>query len=153
MSQPDVSDYRLAPLLVARIVGTYLVLLALVMFTATALVAVAGWPADLLVLLLVAGVAGMFAVGWWLRSRAYVVRLDADGYRVGLVRGAGVRSARWADVTEAVTTRPRGAPCLELQLRAGGSSVIPAGAMAADRDDFVREVQQRLQHGHGLRRL
>ncbi|MDQ4051261.1 MAG: hypothetical protein M3237_00995, partial [Actinomycetota bacterium] len=151
MTSPDVSDYRLAPMVVARIMGSYLVALALLMFVATAVVAVADWPADLLVVLLAVGVAGMVALAWWLRTHAYVVRFEAEGYRIGLVRGAGVREARWRDVTDAAATSVRGAPCLELRLRAGGSSVIPVSAMAVDGDDFVRDLRARLQHGHGLR--
>ena len=153
MSPSDVADYRLAPLLVARLVGSYLVVLAVLMFAATALVAVADWPGDLLTALLGLGVIGMFAVAWWLRNRAYVVRFDADGYRVGLVRGVGVREARWAEVTDAGATTPRGAPCLELRLRAGGSTVLPMRALAVDSEVFVRELRARLQRGHGLRPL
>ena len=153
MSLSDVSVHRLAPLLVARLVGSYLVVLAVLMFAATALVAVADWPGDLLTALLGLGVIGMFAFAWWLRNRAYVVRFDADGYRVGLVRGVGVRGARWAEVTDAGATSPRGAPCLELRLRAGGSTVLPMRAMAGDSEEFVRELRARLQRGHGLRPL
>ncbi len=153
MSQPDVSEFRLAPLLVARLVGTYVVGLALLMFAATALVAVADWPGDLLAALLGVGLIGMFGLGWWLRSRAYVVRFEVDGYRIGLVRGAGVRRASWAEVTDAGATAPGGAPCLELRLRDGGSTVVPMGALAVDREVFVRELRGRLQRGHGLRPL
>jgi hypothetical protein len=153
MSQADVSDYRLAPLLVARIIGSYLVALAVLMFAATAVVAVADWPGDVLTVLLGSGVVGMFGLGWWLRNRAYVIRFEADGYQVGLVHGAGVRRARWADVTDAGATSPGGAPCLELRLRAGGSTVVPMKALEADREDFVRELRARLQRGHGLRPL
>jgi hypothetical protein len=153
MTQPDVSDYRLAPLVVARIVGSALVLLALLMFVATGVVALADWPADLLVVLLGAGAAGVLVLAWWLRTRAYVVRFGAEGYRLGLVRGAGTRRARWDDVTDAGATSVRGAPCLELRLRGGGTSVIPMSAMAVDGDDFVRELRERLQRGHGLRPL
>ncbi len=153
MSQPDVSAYRLAPLLVARIVGSYLVGLALLMFAATALVAVADWPGDLLTILLGFGVVGMFGLGWWLRNRAYVVRFEADGYRVGLVRGAGVKQARWADVKDAGATSPGGAPCIELRLHDGGSTVVPMKALEADREDFVSDLRARLQHGHGLQPL
>jgi hypothetical protein len=148
-----VSDYRLAPMLVARMVGSYLVALAVLMFAATALVAVAGWPGDVLTILLGLGVVGMFVLGWWLRNRAYVIRFEADGYRVGLVRGAGVRRARWADVTDAGATSPGGVAHLELRLREGGSTVLPMSALEVDREDFVRDLQAWLQRGHGLRPL
>ena len=153
MTQPEVFDYRLAPLVVARIVGSYLVGLALLVFVATVVVAAADWPADLLVVLLGVGVLGLLALGWWLRARAYVVRFEADGYRVGVVRGAGVREARWTEVTDAAATSVGGAPCLELRLRDGGSSVIPVAALAVDREKFVRDLRERLQRGHGLRPL
>ncbi len=153
MSESAVSDYRLAPLLVARMVGSYLVALALLLFAVTALVAVADLPGDLLTALLGLGVIGMFVLAWWLRTRAYVIRFEADGYRVGLVRGAGVREAKWAEVTDAGATSVRGAPCLELRLREGGSTVLPVAALEVDRDEFVRELRSRLQRGHGLRPL
>lgn len=153
MSQPDVSEFRLAPLRVARIVGTYLVGLALLMFAATALVTIADWPGDLLAGLLGLGLIGMFGLGWWLRNRAYVVRFEVDGYRIGLVRGAGARQACWAEVTDAGATSPGGAPCVELRLRDGGSTVVPMDALAVDREVFVRELRARLQQGHGLRPL
>jgi hypothetical protein len=153
MSQPDVSDYRLAPIVVARIVGSSLVALAVLMFAATTVVAIADWSADLLMVLLGVGATAMVALAWWLRTRAYVVRFGADGYRVGLVRGAGVRQASWQDVTDATATSIRGARCLELQLRTGGVTVIPVAALAVDGDDFVRDLRQRLQRGHGLRPL
>ncbi len=35
-----------------------------------------------------------------------VVHLDESGYRVALVRGAGVKEARWSDVEDAVTASP-----------------------------------------------
>jgi hypothetical protein len=153
MTAPDVFDYRLAPLVVARIVGSYLVGLALLVFVATVAVAAAGWSGDVLVVLLAAGVVGLVILVWWLRTRAYVVRFDADGYRLGLVRGAGVRQARWTEVTDAGATTAGGAPCVELRLREGGSTVIPVAAVAIDRDEFVRELREWLQRGHGLRPL
>ena len=41
-------------------------------------------------LVVLLGVVGCVALGWWLRSRAWVLRCTDDGYRVRLVRGAGV---------------------------------------------------------------
>ena len=153
MSQPDVSDYRLAPIVVARIVGSSLVALAVLMFAATAVVAIAGWSADLLMVLLGAGAVVMVGLAWWLWTRAYVVQFGPEGYRMGMVRGAGVRQASWQDVTDATATSIRGARCLELELRTGGVTVIPVAALAVNGDDFVRDLRQRLQRGHGLRPL
>ncbi|WP_122815988.1 hypothetical protein [Nocardioides pantholopis] len=145
--------YRLHPAVVARFVGAALVLLAVVMFAGTMVVAFANLTPDLLVLLLVVGIVAVFGLGWVLRSRAYVVRCDEDGYRVRMVRGAGATQARWTEVQDAVTTTRAGAPCVVLRLRDGRSTTIPVGVLALDREQFVRELQRHLQRGQGLRPL
>lgn len=145
MPPPAASDYRLAPLLVARFVGLYLVLLALVMFVATAVVATADLPADVLLVVLAVGVVGLFVLAWLLRSRVAVVHLDATGYRVALVRGAGVKEAPWSDVEEAVAASPRGIQCVVLQLRDGRRTTIPVQVLQGDPDDFARDVRARLR--------
>jgi hypothetical protein len=138
---------------VARFLGLALVALALVLFVGTAVVALAGLPLDLLVAVVLVGVVGCVALGWWLRSRAWVLRCTDDGYRVRLVRGAGVTQARWSAVEDAVTTYRHDVACVQLRLRDGRTTTIPVGVLAVDRDQFVRELQGRLQRGHGLRPL
>jgi hypothetical protein len=150
---PEPASYRLAPAFVARLLGLSLVVVALLLFVGTAVVALAGLPADLLVLVVLVVVAGAFGFGWWLRSRAWVLRCSEDGYRVRLLRGAGVTEARWVDVEDAVTTYRRDIACLELRLRDGRTTTIPVGALDVDREQLVRELQGRLQRGHGLRPL
>ena len=153
MTVSEPVDYRLAPAFVARLLGLALVVLALVVFLGTAVVALAGLAPDLLLALVLAGVLAAVAFGWWLRNRAWVVRCTDDGYRVRLVRGAGVEEARWLEVEDAVTTFRRDVACLELRLRDGRTSTIPVGVLAVDKDQFVRDLQTRLQRGHGLRPL
>jgi len=145
--------YRLAPAMVARLVGLGFVVLALVLFVGTAVVAVAGLPLDLVVLVILLGVGAVFFGGYWLRNRAFVLRCTAEGYRVGLVRGAGVSEARWKQVEKLVVAGRAGVPVVELQLRDGGRTTIPVGVLAIDKDDFVRELQEHLQRGSGLRKL
>ena len=152
MSPTAPSDYRLAPSLIARFVGLYLVLLAVVVFTATAVVAAADLPSVLLVVLLVLGLLGLFVVAWLLRSRVTVVHLDEAGYRVSMVRGAGVKQARWDGVEDAVTAQVHGAPCVVIRLRDGGSTTIPVQAVQGDPDDFARDVRERLRAGGRPRR-
>jgi len=147
MPSPDASDYRLAPLLIARFVGLYLVLLAVVVFTATIVAAAADLPTLTLVVLLVLGLAGLFTMAWVLRSRVTVVHLDETGYRVAMVRGAGVKEARWTDVEDAVTASPRGFPCVVIRLRDGRRTTIPVQALAGDPDEFARDVRDRLRAG------
>ena len=82
-----------------------------------------------------------------------MLRCTDDGYRVRLVRGAGVTEARWSAVEDAVTTYRHDVACVELRLRDGRTTTIPVGVLAVDKEEFVRELQGRLQRGHGLRPL
>jgi uncharacterized membrane protein len=147
-----VSDYRLAPTYRARLVGGLLVGLAVLLFVATALVAV-GLPADLVVVLAVLGVAGVLTAGYLLTRRVPVVRLGPAGYRIRLIRGVGVAAAGWTEVGEAVTALPGGQPVVVLKLRDGRTTTIPVAALAADREEFVRDLRAHLQRGQGLRPL
>jgi hypothetical protein len=153
MPSTEPTVYRLAPAFVARLLGLALVALALLLFVGTAVVAIAGLPPDLLIAVVLVGVAAAFGFGWWLRNRAWVVRCTDDGYRVRLVRGAGTTEARWSDVEDAVTAFRRDVACLELRLRDGRTTTIPVGVLEVDKDQFVRELQARLQRGHRLRPL
>ena len=137
--------YRLAPSVAVRLVGSVLVAFALLLFVATAVVAAAGLPPDLLVVLLLLGAVGVLVLGWWLRNRAWVLRLDDEGYRVRLVRGARVPAASWREVAEVGTASPRGVPCLIVSLEDGRETVLPVQAVAGDREQLVREVQARLR--------
>jgi len=83
--------------------------------------------------------------------RTPVVRLDEEGYRVRLVRGAGVAQAGWREVEDVVATTRRGIPCVELRLADGRTTTIPVAALEADTDSFVQDLRRRLQHGHRLR--
>lgn len=149
--QQDTVDYRLAPLVAVRFVGLYLVLLAVVVFVATAVTIAADWSPDVIVVVALVGLVGLAVSGWWLRSRAYVLRAAPDGYTVRMVRGAGVKTARWTQVEDAVTTTIHGEPCLVLRLKDGGTTTIPVSVLAVDREQFVRELQRHLQRGHRLK--
>ena len=82
----------------------------------------------------------------------WVVRLTPEGYRVQWVRGVGSPAGRWKDVEDAVTTTVAGAPVVVLRLRDGRARrTIPVEMLAADREAFVRDLQDHLQRGHGLR--
>ena len=150
---PEVSEYRFAPAISARIVGGLLVVLAVLLAVATLVVAVAGLSALVLAAAAAVGVAAVFAVGHLLTRRVAVVRLDAAGYRVRLVRGAGVSAAAWAEVHEAVTSTPQGLPVVELKLVDGRSTTLPVTLLDTDREQFVRDLQGHLQRGQGLRPL
>ena len=147
----DPVEYRLSPGATVRLLGSALVVLAALTFVVTALVALTDLPAGPFVVLLAVVVVGVLAGAWYLRFRAWVLRCTTDGYRVRFVRGAGVRAERWAAVEDAVTTMRHGVACVVLRLRDGRTTTIPAGLLEVDRERLVRELQGRLQEGHGLR--
>jgi hypothetical protein len=143
------SGYRLAPHMAARLVGLLLVVVAGLVVLLTVVSAVLRWSPWVIV----GSGAGLVAVAVAVASallRVEVVSLDDEGYRVRLVRGAGVTSARWADVTEAVAASPRGIDCLVIRLRDGGTTTIPVTALAADRSVFATEVRGYLRRAEGL---
>lgn len=131
--------------------GISLVLLGLLVFALTLLIDVLGLPTQLVLLVFALGLLSVGGVGFWLTRRAYVVRLGETGYRVRFVRGAGVTAARWKDVEDAVTSTVADAPVIVLRLRDGRTTTIPVGVLAGDREQFVRDLHQHLQDGHGIR--
>ena len=131
-----------------RLVGLGLVVLAVVVFAYAALTFALAWPPDLIVVLVVVGLLGVLGGASWLRSRAYVVRLDETGYHVRFVRGVGVARGRWSEVAEAAVARPRDVACVVLTRHDGRTTSIPVEMLAVDRDDFANAVGARLSAAH-----
>jgi hypothetical protein len=153
---PADSTYRLAPGVVVRVLGAALALVALLLVVVTLLVAVVDLSAAVLVVAAALGVAVVLGAAVVL-TRWRAVRLAGEGYEVRLprmVRGVGVPSAGWREVSEAVTTiTPHGLPVVVLKLSDGRTTTVPVTLLAADREEFVRDLQRHLQHGQGLRSL
>lgn len=147
------TPYRLARSVVVRLLGLGLLVLAVLVFAATLVVALTDATPDVVVAVAVAGLLALAAAAWWLTKVAYVVRATVDGYRIGVIRAAGVREARWNQVEDAVTATIHGVPCVVLRLKAGATTTIPVTVLAIDREEFVRELQQHLQRGHRLRQV
>lgn len=147
------SGYRLAPALAARLLGLVLVALALLVFVVTVLTALLEWPVAVLLAIGAAGVVAVGVAGYAVTRRIDVVTFDDRGYRVRLVRGAGVTSATWSDVEDAVTADVRGIDCVVLRLKDGRTTSIPVAAVAADRNAFVTDLREHLRRGEGLRPL
>jgi hypothetical protein len=147
------THYRLARSVVVRLLGLGLLVLAALVFAATLVVTLTDVGPDLLVAVALAGLAVLGLGAWWLTKRAYVVRATVDGYRIGVIRSAGVREARWNQVEDAVTATIKGVPVVVLRLKAGATTTIPVTVLAIDREEFVRELQQLLQRGHRLRQV
>jgi hypothetical protein len=149
-----VSDYRLAPAVGVRFVGGLLVLVAVLMLLVTVVVGVLALPTGLLLLVAALAILTVVGGGYVVTKRIVVVRLGPDGYRVRLVRGAGVAAAGWKEVEEAVTTTSAtGDAVVQLRLTDGRSTTIPVRALAADREEFVRDLLEHLRRGQGLRPL
>ena len=141
--------YRLAPIIAARLVGLGFLVFIAATVALTVVVARTSLSPDLIVVFLVVGLLAVIGVGSWLRTSAYVVRLDEAGYSVRLVRGAGVKDGTWAAVTEAVAARPRDVECLVLKLKDGTTTRIPVGLLAVDKDRFALEVGGYLHRSRG----
>ena len=133
--------------------GLALVAIALLVFVATALVAFLDLHTAVLLAPVGLGLLVLVAAAIVLQRRGWVVRMGDEGYRVQWVRGVGVPAGRWKDVEDAVTTTVVEAPVVVLRLRDGRTTTIPVEMLAVDREAFVRDVQDHLQRGHGLRKL
>jgi hypothetical protein len=140
-----VTEYRLAPAVVLRSAGAALVLLALAVLVLSVVTGLADWSFVVVGVVAGLGLLGVVGGAWWAANRAYVVRLDSLGYEVRLVRGAGVKRARWADVAQASTAEVAGQPCVVLSLRDGRTTTVPVGVLAGDRDEFVTRVRALLR--------
>ena len=148
------SDYRLAPGFAARLLGVARRSASACWCVVVVLLGAAARPRRRggAAVVLVAAARGRRRSASASR-RAWVVRLDDDGYRVRFVRGAGVRPARWREVAEAATTTTRGVRCVVLRLKDDRTTTIPVGALdtgAGGPDDFVRDLRERLRRGEGL---
>ena len=146
------SEYRIAPALSARIIGVCLIAVAVVVVVATVVALLLHWPPRVLLLVPALGLALTALLAAVLRRRV-VVNLMPQGYRVSLLRGSGVRAARWADVQDAVAATRLGEKCVVIRLRDGRSTTIPMSALQADPDAFARDLQVHLRQGSGLRPL
>jgi hypothetical protein len=146
-------EYGLAPALRARLWGIALVAVGGALVVLTAIAVVADLPREVVTIPLLVGAVGLVLLGALLTRPWYVVRLDATGYRVRFVRGVGRTQARWIDVEDLATAVVGGARCVVLRLRDGSSSTLPVALIAGDREEFVDELQRRLDAGHGYRRL
>jgi hypothetical protein len=84
-----------------------------------------------------------------------VVRLDADGYRIGRLGGSGVRSGSWTDVDDVHTHADgtsRAGGAMLITLTSGGTSRVPLVLVLRRAESLQGEVSARLNQAHGYRR-
>jgi uncharacterized protein YacL len=136
-----------------RLLGLALVAVGVLVVAAVVVVAALHAPAVVLACVVVATVVAVLALGLLAVRRPVVVRFDERGYQVRWVRGAGVRQAEWTQVEDAATTVLGGERCVVLRLRDGRTTTVPVGLLAGRPDDFVRDLQQHLDSGHGYHRV
>jgi hypothetical protein len=152
-NRPVPTDYRLSPPLALRVMGVLLAVTGGLVVLLTVAVGVLDLPSALLVVGVALAVLTLLAGGIVLARRPSVVRLDDTGYRVRLVRGAGVKQARWLDVEDVVATTVGGERCVVLRLRDGRTTTVPVRMLAGRPEVFVKDLQGYLDRGHGYRRI
>jgi len=152
-TEPTPTVHRLAPAVAARLLGVVLCGVAVLILVSTLVIAVLDVHTVFLLVPVLLTLAALVGCWWAWRTRGWVVRMTSEGYRVQWVRGVGAASGRWKDVEDAVTTTVADAPVVVLRLRDGRTTTIPVEMLAGDREAFVRDVQDHLQRGHGIRKL
>ncbi len=153
MTTETASVHRIAPAVAARLLGVLLCAVAVLILLSTVVLAVLDLHTVFLLVPVGLTLVLLALAGWAWRTRGWVARLTPEGYRIQWVRGVGTASGRWQDVEDAVTTTIANAPVVVLRLRDGRTTTIPVEVLATDREAFVRDVQQHLQRGRGLRKF
>ena len=149
------SSYRFSGAFVVRLTGLGLVVIGVLVLALAGVVVAASLPAVVLsvgvgvaaVAVLVVLLLGLLA------RRGAVVRFDEAGYRVRHVRGTGVRQAEWKLVEDAGSATAAGQTCVVLRLRDGRTTTVPVGVLAGRPEDFVADLREHLNRGHGYRRV
>lgn len=147
------SDYRLSAPVTVRILGASLAAAGLVVGLVALAGAVLSWPASVTLGTAVLLWVVVAVLALLLLRLAPVVRLDDLGYRVRWVRGAGVRQGRWKDVEDVAATHVAGARCVVLRRKDGSTTTIPVTLVAGPVEDFVEDLREHLNRGHGYRRV
>lgn len=147
------TEYRLSQPIAARVFGALLAVLGVLVVVLTLGVGFLHLPSTVLGVGLVVVVLLLLFGGLLVTRGATVVRMDDAGYRVRLVRGAGVKQARWADVEDVVATTVAGEKCVVLRLRDGRTTTVPVRMLSGSPDAFVHDLQAHLNRGHGYRRI
>ncbi len=128
-------------------------LLGVLVVVLAVLVAVLDLPGTVLTVGVVVAVVLVVAGALAASRLTTVLSFDHTGYRVRLLRGAGVRAARWREVEDAVAMTIAGHDCVVLRLKDGRTTTIPVDVLETSPQALLEELSGRLDRGHGYRRL
>lgn len=109
-------------------------------------------PSVVASVLVVLGGVGVLALGLLLGVRRWVLRLDAQGYRVRVLRPE-VRAARWTDVLDLQAINVGRTRCVVLRLRDGRTTALPVDSVEGGPVRLTELLTARLDRSHGYRRL
>ena len=143
----------MAPALRARMLGTGLTALGVVVAVGVVVTWLTGLSPAVITGLVVLALAGVVTLGLLLGVRRWVLRLDDEGYRVRALRSAQARSARWTDVLDLQARTVSGNRCVVLRLRDGRTTTIPVDVLEGDATALTDALSAHLDRGHGYRRL
>ena len=145
------SDYRLSPVLTARLLGVTLVVMGVLASLVTVGIGVFELPSAFLLVPAVFVLVAAAAILVW--SNSWVLRFSDEGYQVRRLRSAGTSAARWRDVEDMVATDVNGTQCIVIRLRDGRSTTLPVAALNVEGQELARTVAGHLNRAHGLRKL
>jgi hypothetical protein len=151
-------SFALAPALRARLLGTGLAAVGIVVLLGMLLSWALDLPTAFVSGFVVLACVGVLTLGLLLGLRHWVLRLDEHGYRVRVLRSAGpaadqARTARWADVLDLQSSTVAGQRCVVLRLRDGRTTTLPVDVIEGDSTALVETLTAHLDRGHGYRRL
>jgi hypothetical protein len=113
--------------------------------------AVAFWT---LVAIGVVLVAGLVRAVTQIVRPPVVLSLEPNGYRVGRQsRATGVRRATWTEIERVRRDQRDGREYVVVQVRSRGSTEIPVQSIATPADEWLADLDDRLNRAHGQRRL
>lgn len=147
------SSYRFSGPFLARLLALGLAAIGVLVLALVLLAVTLSLPGAVLTTGVLLATAAVVVLGVLARRGAVVVRFDETGYRIRHVRGAGVQQAEWKQVEDVAAGTVGGARCVVLRLRDGRTSTVPVTLLAGRPEDFVTDLQEHLNRGHGYRRV
>lgn len=142
---PAVQTYAASAPLRFRLLAITVCALGLLLLVATGVVAVTPVPADVLTGLIVLAAVALLATGALLVPKRWLVRFDEHGYRLRMLRAAGVTEAAWTAVENVTTATVEASRVVVLTLDDGRRTIVPVEILAVPPDVFADTVLDHLE--------